>query len=137
MKTKQQTKRINATFEVSDYEQIRNLAHKEGRTMSEIVREAAVDNLTVRINAENIDMITHIIREQLRDILKPDIERLAALSAKTCVQSSTAAYLTAETISKFVPLQEQEEFRECYEKARKKGVEYTRRKLGSDNMTLN
>lgn len=137
MKTKQQTKRINVTFEVSDYEQIRNLAHKEGRTMSEIVREAAIDNLTVRINAENIDMITHIIREQLRDILKPDIECLAALSAKTCVQSSTAAYLTAETISKFVPLQEQEEFRECYEKARKKGVEYTRRKLGSDNMTLN
>lgn len=137
MKTKQQTKRINVTFEVSDYEQIRNLAHKEGRTMSEIVREAAIDNLTVRINAENIDMITHIIREQLRDILKPDIERLAALSAKTCVQSSTATYLTAETISKFVPLQEQEEFRECYEKARKKGVEYTRRKLGSDNMTLN
>jgi predicted DNA-binding protein len=137
LKTKQQTKRINVTFEVSDYEQIRNLAHKEGRTMSEIVREAAIDNLTVRINAENIDMITHIIREQLRDILKPDIERLAALSAKTCVQSSTAAYLTAETISKFVPLQEQEEFRECYEKARKKGVEYTRRKLGSDNMTLN
>ena len=137
MKTKQQTKRINVTFEVSDYEQIRNLAHKEGRTMSEIVREAAIDNLTVRINAENIDMITHIIREQLRDILKPDIERLAALSAKTCVQSSTAAYLTAETISKFVPLQEQEEFRECYEKARKKGVEYTRRKLGSDNMPLN
>lgn len=137
MKTKQQTKRINVTFEVSDYEQIRNLAHKEGRTMSEIVREAAIDNLTVRINAENIDMITHIIREQLRDILKPDIERLAALSAKTCVQSSTADYLTAETISKFVPLQEQEEFRECYEKARKKGVEYTRRKLGSDNMTLN
>ena len=129
MKTHQQTKRINVTFEVSDYEQIRNLAHKEGRTMSEIVREAAIDNLTVRINAENIDMITQIIREQLRAVLKPDIERLAALSAKTCVQSSTAAYLTAETISKFVPLQEQENFRDCYEKARKKGVEYTRRKL--------
>ena len=129
MKTQQQTKRINVTFEVSDYEQIRNLAHKEGRTMSEIVREAAIDNLTVRINAENIDMITQIIREQLRAVLKPDIERLAALSAKTCVQSSTAAYLTAETISKFVPLQEQENFRDCYEKARKKGVEYTRRKL--------
>lgn len=132
MKTQQQTKRINVTFEVSDYEQIRNLAHKEGRTMSEIVREAAIDNLTVRINAENIDMITQIIREQLRDVLKPDIERLAALSAKTCVQSSTAAYLAAETISKFVPLQEQENFRDCYEKARKKGVEYTRRKLNQD-----
>lgn len=133
MKTQQQTKRINVTFEVSDYEQIRNLAHKEGRTMSEIVREAAIDNLTVRINAENIDMITQIIREQLRDVLKPDIERLAALSAKTCVQSSTAAYLTAETISKFVPLSEQENFRDCYEKARKKGVEYTRRKLNQED----
>ena len=132
MKTQQQTKRINVTFEVSDYEQIRNLAHKEGRTMSEIVREAAIDNLTVRINAENIDMITQIIREQLRAVLKPDIERLAALSAKTCVQSSTAAYLTAETISKFVPLQEQENFRDCYDKARKKGVEYTRRKLNHE-----
>lgn len=132
MKKKQQTKRINVTFDLETYEQIRNLSHKEGKTMSEIVREAAIDNLTVRINAENINMITKIIREQLRDILQPGIERLAALTSKTCVQSSTAAYLTAETISKFVPVQEQEDFRECYEKARKKGVEYTRRKIDQD-----
>ena len=73
MKTQQQTKRINVTFEVSDYEQIRNLAHKEGRTMSEIVREAAIDNLTVSINSENIDLITQIIRSKLRYVLKTDI----------------------------------------------------------------
>lgn len=133
MKKKQPTRRINVTFDFETYEQIRKLAHKEGKAMSEIVREATIDNLTVRINAENINMITKIIREQVRDVMQPGIDRLAALTAKTCVQSATAAYLTAETISKFVPVKEQEDVRECYEKARKKGVEYTRRKIDQDD----
>lgn len=60
--------------------------------------------------------------------MQPSVERLAALSAKTCIQASTAAYLTAETIARFVPDEFQEDVQQVYEDARKKGVRYTKAK---------
>ena len=100
----------------------------EGKSMSEVVRTWTEERLNGEINVKNIALITDIIREQLNAVLQPGIERLAALSAKTCIQSSAAAYLTAETISRFLEDYEQEEFSEIYEKARKKGVAYTKNK---------
>lgn len=133
-KTKKKTHRITVTLDDATYEQVKNMAHRENRSMSEVLRIAAIETLTVQINAENIDMITSIIRQQLRDVMQPQVERLAALSAKTCVQSATAAYLTAETISRFVPVSQQEDLQEVYTAARKKAVEYTRRKTSvNDN----
>lgn len=120
--------RITITLDDKTYLQVRNLAHKENKSMSEVVRSAAMESLVVKINSENIDLITSIIREQLRDVMQPQVERLATLSAKTCVQAATASYLTAESIARLVPPALQEDVEEIYEKARKKGVEYTRRK---------
>lgn len=56
--------------------------------------------------------------------MRPSIDRLASLSAKTCVQSGTAAYLAAEAILKFVPAPRQQEVEEAYELARKKAIAY-------------
>lgn len=120
--------RVTITLDDETYSQIRNLAHKEGKSMSEVLRTAAMESLIVGINVENIDMITNIIRTQLRDILQPSVERLATLSAKTCVQAATASFLTAEAIGKFVHPSLQEDVVEAYNQARRKGVEYTRRK---------
>lgn len=120
--------RLTVTLDDENYLQIQNIAHKQGKSMSEILRTAAMESLTVSINVENIDMITDIIRTQLRDILQPSVERLATLSAKTCVQAAAAAYLAAEAIGKFVPPAQQEDVVEAYNQARRKGVEYTRRK---------
>lgn len=126
--------RVTITLDDETYSQIRNLAHKEGKSMSEVLRTAAMESLIVGINAENIDMITDIIRTQLRDILQPSVERLATLSAKTCVQAAAAAYLAAEAIGKFVPPAQQEEVVEAYNQARRKGVEYTRRKSETNDI---
>lgn len=120
--------RITITLDDQTYEQIRNIAHKENKSMSEVMRAAAMETLVVKINTENLDLITNIIREQLRDVMQPQVERLATLSAKTCVQAATAAYLNAETIARLVPPALQEDVEEIYDKARKKGVEYTKRK---------
>lgn len=121
------TKRIYVSFSDEDYAQIRNLAHKQNKSMSEVVRDFSIEGLNGTVNAANIDMITGIIRTQLRDVMRPSIDRLAALSAKTCVQASAAAYLTAETVARFVPEDLQLDVKEAYESARKKGVDYTRR----------
>lgn len=126
--------RLTVTLDDENYLQIQNIAHKQGKSMSEVLRTAAMESLTVSINVENIDMITDIIRTQLRDILQPSVERLATLSSKTCVQAAAAAYLAAEAIGKFVPPAQQEEVVEAYNQARRKGVEYTRRKSETNDI---
>lgn len=126
---KLERKRINVSFDLETYDQIQNIAYKKHQSMSELVRDWAIQSLKTQAGADNIDLITSIMREQLKDVLKPSIERLAALSAKTCVQSGTAAYLTAEAIARFVPEDLQMDVQESYEAARKKAVEYTQRKI--------
>lgn len=125
-------KRINVPFPDETYEIILNMSKKGNMSMNAVVRELVEQALKLQVSTDNIDLVTKIIREQLSVILKPSIERLASLSAKTCVQSSTAAYLTAETIARFVPDNLQMDVKEAYEAARKKGVEYTRRSLNNN-----
>lgn len=102
--------------------QIKRLSAKDNRKMSDLVRMYTEDGLSGQLNKDNIDFITDIIRSQVRDVMKPSVERLASLSAKTCIEATTAAYLTAETIAKFVPAEYQEALIDVYEKARKKAI---------------
>lgn len=125
--------RQTITFEPQTYQKIKNIARNENKAVSAVVRELMEEALTLRITSENVDFITKIIREQVRDVMQPSVERLAALNAKTCVQSATAAFLCAETINRFVPPALQEDVVNVYEAARKKGVAYTKQRIrGAD-----
>lgn len=124
--------RINVTFTTDTYNQIKLIAHKQNISMSEVCRRWIVDGLNGTLNADNMDFLIPIIREQLKSIIEPSVNRLAALSAKTCVQAGTAAYLTAETISKFVPPAERMDILDSYESARKKAVHYLKNKADID-----
>lgn len=118
--------RITITLDKETYTQVKNIADKNHISISEAVRRYLDAGLNGSLSESNIDYISNIIREQLRTVMQPSIERLAALSAKTCIQTSTAAYLTAETIARFVPEELQEDVQQIYEDARKKGVRYTK-----------
>ncbi len=124
--------RINVTFNADTYNKIKLLAHKQNISMSEVCRRWIEDGLNGTLNVDNIDFLIPIIKEQFKSILDPSINRLAALSAKTCVQAGTAAYLTAETINKFVPLEERMNVLESYEAARKKAVHYMKSRSNID-----
>lgn len=124
--------RINVTFTTDTYNQIKLIAHKKNISMSEVCRRWIVDGLNGTLNADNMDFLIPIIREQLKSIIDPSINRLAALSAKTCVQAGTAAYLTAETINKFVPPAERMDVLDSYESARKKAVHYMKSKADTN-----
>ena len=82
--------------------------------------------LNGQVSRDNVDLISRILRQELQAVLGRYFERLIALQAKTCVQAGTAAYLSAEALSSFVPNQLQRDFVEAYEAARKKAVQYTR-----------
>lgn len=117
-----QRKRINITFDEETYRTLKTLAAKDHVSIATLVRQYTEEGITGKVTQDNIDFISVILREQLVNILTPQVERLASLSAKTCIEATTATYLTAETIAKFVPGEDQEDMREVYEKARKKAI---------------
>jgi hypothetical protein len=117
-------KSITAIFTETEYENIRTLAAKKNTSMNEIVRKYVMDGLNGTITQENLDFLIPIIRDQLKSIINPAVDRLSSISAKACIQAGAAAYLSAEALNKFVPDDRAEEFIESYEKARKKSVAY-------------
>ena len=92
--------------------------------MGAIGRDYIIQGLNGNLTQDNLEFIAPIIREQLRSVLAPFVERLAKLTSKTCVQAGTAAYLSAEAILRFVPSELQLDVEEAYEAARKKAVRY-------------
>lgn len=120
--------RITVTFDSETYKHLKNISDKNHISISETVRRYTEAGFNGNLAESNINYISTIIREQLRNVMQPSVERLAALSAKTCIQASTAAYLTAETIARFVPDELHEDVQQVYEDARKKWVHYTKAK---------
>ncbi len=120
--------RISITFDDETYRQIKLISDKNGDSLASTIRTLIQHSLDGELTKSNMDFIAGIIREQIRDVLHPQVERLAAMNAKTGVQAGTAAYLTAETIAKFVPQELQEDVRDTYERARKKAVAYMQRR---------
>lgn len=123
-KKRENGSRINVKFTKEDYDTIAGIAAKRGVSMSEVVREWTIQGINGTLTENNMEFIVPIIRKQLQDILSLQVERLAALSAKTCIQAGTSAYLTAEVISRFLPEAKQIDYQDAYDQARKKAVEY-------------
>lgn len=118
--------RISITFDDETYKQLKNIASRNNISIAETVRGYTCEMLNGQVSRYNVDLISRILRQELQAVLGRYFERLIALQAKTCVQAGTAAYLSAEALSSFVPNQLQRDFVEAYEAARKKAVQYTR-----------
>lgn len=117
---------FSATEEMD--KQITKLAALKGVKKPLIIRELVQQSLEVNALNANMDLITEIIRSEIAAVLKPSIERLAGLEAKTCIASSTAMYLCAEALEKFVAPADRVQMQEALNKARKKASSYTRGK---------
>lgn len=125
-------KRINVTFDIDTYEQIKKIAHKENRDMSDVVREWTIKGLNGTLTEDNLEIIIPALRDTVKNILEPMMERQISLTAKTCIQSGTATYLAADAILKFVPKEQREEVRESYDRARKQAVAYLKSRTNMD-----
>lgn len=121
--------RISVAFDEETMEQLKLISAKTGKSISDIVSGYTMEGLKGQIGADNIDLITNIIRTQLKDVMQPSVERICSLIAKTCVSSAQSTFLNAEAIAKFVPQDRQEDVNEVYEKARIKAIEYTKKKV--------
>lgn len=128
MKDKKYDIRMIFSTDQKTYDLIHLMAAKKGCSYSEILRELVENALQINALNANMDLISEIVRNEILTALKPSVERLAGLEAKTCMASATAMYLSAEALEKFVAPADRVQMQEAYNKARKKAVSYTRGK---------
>ena len=123
------TKRISITFTDEQAEVIEKISKREGRSFADTVRSLCDEAIKLQVSNDNIDLIAEIIDERLRAILKPQVERLASLSAKGAIMSATSTFLNAQALSDFVPKERRKDFVEVYEKAKLKGIAYVKNRV--------
>lgn len=126
-------KRYSITLNDKTASQVENLANTTGNSLAEVTRELIKKGLAAEWVNENTDRVTHIVRQQLEAVLKPNIERLAALSSKTGYAAATAMFLTVQAFMDLVPVEKKRIPKEMYEKGRKRAIEFMRTPIAEWN----
>lgn len=123
------------------FEKINLVAAQRGdNNFSEAARYLLERGLSLHFLDANIDDVTVAIRQSLDVVLKPHVDRLAAIGAKGVISGSTAQYLMMQLLhdlyTEVAPeLAELTDLRQMISDARLKAVQDLRRS-GSDDMDL-
>lgn len=124
--------RINVTFDEEDFLLIKNIADKNKISTSEVVRNFTLQGLNGEIGAKNIDLISRILREQLKAQFDIEFNHIASLISKACIASAQSTFLNAEVIDRFVPENRRMDIRAAYDAAYVKAINYTKSKIHLD-----
>ena len=111
-------------------ETVRRIAEAEGSSMSQVYRELVEKGLVAGGYRSGSQDLTAMIRESVQEAIRPQIERLASISAKGTQISAAAFFLAAYNGRQAVPGYLKEEYEEVAAQARKLGIEYL--KLSKD-----
>lgn len=123
---KRDLRKISVKIHREQYEAIVALSSKSSKSMSEIVRVLIDGGLSERITEKNKTMMSQVVSEQMQLIIKPHVERLAALMSKSGHMSARATFLNVQALMDLVEPHRKRDVREMYESASKKAVEYMR-----------
>lgn len=124
-----QFQKFTIRIDNNTFDKIKNICDATGKNTADTVRDLIKKGLASEWSDENIDLISHIVRQQLEAVMKPHVERLAALESKTGHAAATAMFLNVQSFMDLVPAEKRKLPKEMYEKARKKSVEYMRTPL--------
>lgn len=108
------------------HSKLTNMAKNRGQSLNSIIEETVKKGLDSEDPSKSEDRISKVVRRQIEVVLKPHIERLAALSSKSGHMAATATFLGTQAIMDLVPKENRKLVKGMYEKARKKSVEYMR-----------
>lgn len=116
------------------YDAIERMAKNEGTSISDVMRELIDRALTEKVTEENTDLIAHVVKKQLEVVLKPHVERLAALSSKGGHMAARATFLNVQALMDLVPPENRKDVRAMYESASKKAVAYMHMPVEEDEV---
>lgn len=124
-----QSKKISIVLLEKQLEIIDNIAKKEGESRSEIIRELIDRGLNDGLILENENFIADTVRKQMEVVIKPHIERLAKISAKSGHMAGRSAFLNAQIARDLVPAERRRDVNELWNNAQKKAVAYMKLKV--------
>ena len=103
-------------------------ASKLNISRSELIRNYIEKSLQEdnQITDEQEELFLKHAKIALNEILKPQVERICAISAKSGITSAAAYFLSATTFNAFVHPSMKSEFANAIDAAKKIGVEYMR-----------
>lgn len=123
-------------FTEEQLEAINRYAEVKGYSFSEAIRTLCQKGLEIEVSNDNINLVVEIIDERLRAILKPQVERLASISAKGAIMSATSTFLNAQALADLVPVDKRRDIVDVYEKAKLKGVAYVKGRVSDDEKEI-
>ncbi|MBA4688612.1 MAG: hypothetical protein H2184_15785 [Candidatus Galacturonibacter soehngenii] len=126
---KENRKVLSILLTDEEYENVQKLAAKRNMSMSQLGRDFINQGMNGQLTESNIEFLAPLLRNLIRDVSAPQIERLAKMVSKTCIISATATYLTADAIYKWVPPEQREEVSRSFDRAYKQGIMYNKNKV--------
>jgi hypothetical protein len=117
-------KRFSVCVDDETYKILTDIVNNTDSTLAEVSRNLIKKGLASDWVDENTDLISRVVRQQMEIVVKPHVERLAKLSAKSGHMSATAAFLNVQALMDIVPTEKRKDVRPMYESARKKAAEY-------------
>ena len=118
------TKRINFLLPVDTLKSLEKFAAKKNQNVSEIIRRAINEHLTIQANREDIDFISGIIRQEVKAEIGKQANRLAAMLFKIGVISAGGYFMSVRLMSDVINPSMQEDFKDINSNARKLGIDY-------------
>lgn len=97
--------------------QIRALATRRDEDIADLCRRILREGVARESLEDGADMVAKIVRQTMREVLKPTEERLAKISAKNAITSGTAMWMNMQVIQELGY-----DSHDIYNKARKKSV---------------
>jgi len=102
------------------------LCQKRGESEAELGRKLVLNAISQGGVESGLDEIIAIIRNNMKDVMKPMEERLAAINAKTAIASATSMYMNTQVIANAG-----QDAVSIYDESRKKAVNFVKSKVNS------
>lgn len=109
---------------------VKKIAEAEGRSASSVYREMLDRGLAAAGYASETHSIAQVVRNAVEEVMRPQVERLATISAKGTQLSAASFFLSAYLGERQVSPAYAQEFESVATQARKLGIEYL--KLNKD-----
>ena len=129
-RTSEDKNKRSIRFEAGTMKELKKLAGRTNVTVSDIVREYVKKGLTIDSYKEDTDLIREIVREELKDVLEPQVNRIVKMLMKIGKVSAGTMYSTLNLIQTLSDQeqQDQQEYFEMVARCLRLGVDYMKKK---------
>lgn len=107
---------------------ISQIAKEQHRPKSEVLRDLVDKGLIASGAKVDDDYLYELVKRAVKEMMKPQVERLAAILAKSTQISSTAFFMSIYAATRSCSPSEQQEIEEAAGTARELGIQYLKLK---------